>query len=118
MRILITGSRNWTDENFIRKVLHSKQSSEPITLISGAAKGADAICEKIAHELGWKVERYPADWNKWGTRAGYIRNSFMVNECSPDLCIGFVLNDSKGALMTIGLSHNAGIITEVYSEYI
>jgi hypothetical protein len=87
MRVLITGSRSWTDREKIRAELEALPSDA--TIVHGHCKsGADAIADAIAHELRLKVERHPADWNKYGKSAGPIRNTEMVNT-KPDLCIAF-----------------------------
>lgn len=112
MRILITGSRAWTDESIIYDALSKFEGKH--TLISGNAIGADKICERVAKSLNWDVEKYPADWEKYGKKAGFIRNFYMVSECSPDICIGFILNKSRGASMTIELARKSNIKIEVH----
>jgi hypothetical protein len=112
VRILITGSREWTDESVIRSALEKFTGNH--TLISGNARGADALCEKVAKELGWDVELYPADWDSYGKKAGFIRNFYMITECSPDICIGFILNKSRGASMTIDLAVKHNVKIEVH----
>lgn len=111
MKILVTGSRDWTDEQKIRDYLHLYSGGKGTVLIHGACPtGADAIADKIASEWPWEIRRYPADWNKYGKRAGFIRNSVMVN-LGPDICLAFIKNNSKGASMTARLAENVGIRT-------
>lgn len=116
MRILVTGSRDWTDEACIEAAFRSISNyPEYVTLVSGACPtGADAMAENIAAELGWNVETYPADWEQYGKRAGFIRNSHMV-ELGADLCLAFIKNESRGASMTADLARAAGIRLEVYT---
>lgn len=116
MRVLITGSRTWDDFEFIWEKLASVNSwagDEAITLVSGAAEGADILCEVAARRLGWTVERHPADWKTHGKRAGFIRNSEMV-KLGADVCLAFIHNDSRGASMTVDLAEKAGIPTKVW----
>ena len=111
-RILITGSRSWDDISYIRSVfeMFSVECSE-ITLVSGACPtGADRLGEIVAAELGWNIELYPADWNRYGKRAGFVRNSQMI-DTDPDVVVGFVRNGSKGATMTINLGRKKGLLT-------
>ena len=49
-----------------------------IVIISGGARGADALGERYAKEEGFALERYPAEWEKFGKIAGPIRNSQMA----------------------------------------
>jgi hypothetical protein len=121
LRVLVTGSRDWDNRRQIYNVMttivltHDIVADEFI-LVSGACPtGADRMAEEIAEELGWTVERYPADWAKYGRSAGFKRNSKMV-QLGADLCIAFIKNESKGATMTARLAEEAGIETVRYIE--
>jgi hypothetical protein len=114
MRLLITGSRTWTDAHTIYWTFHAwwiamGKPHNP-TLVSGACpKGADALCEYIWERNGWEVERHPADWSI-GRAAGFIRNKAMVDS-KPDFCIAFIKDGSKGASHTAKLAEDARIPT-------
>lgn len=114
MRVLVTGSRDWSDALGINAVLEEIDIAYPterVTLVSGACPtGADAMCETIARAFGWDVERHPADWRTFGKRAGYLRNQEMV-DLGADVCLAFIRNKSKGATMTAMLAEGAGIPT-------
>src|SRR6478735_8400255 len=99
MRVLVTGSRDWEDEDVIREMLQSVDTNPwNMVLVSGnCPTGADKIAERIAEEeLGWMIERHPADWAKYGKRAGFVRNAHMVS-LGADVCLAFIKNESKGA---------------------
>lgn len=119
MRILITGSRDWDAYRIIQTALTriDRDTNLHITMVSGACRtGADLICEEVAADLGWEIERHPARWYKDGVynkRAGFIRNAEMVEE-GADLCLAFIRNKSKGATMTAALAEEAGIETRVW----
>jgi hypothetical protein len=49
-----------------------------ITIISGTARGADQLGEYYAMKHGYNIERYPAEWDKYGRSAGYKRNEQMA----------------------------------------
>lgn len=121
-RILITGSRDWTNVGEIMSALNHIVTVDlahlpgPVTIVSGACPtGADSICEEVAIDMGWNVERHPANWDLYGRRAGYVRNAEMVS-LGADICLAFIKNDSKGARMTAQLAHDAGIETIVLAE--
>lgn len=87
IRVLVCGDRKWTDKAMIRIVL--RRLIPPVTIIHGAARGADTLAGEVAYELGFTVERYPADWTKYGRAAGPIRNKEMLTHGRPDYVIGF-----------------------------
>lgn len=111
MRILITGSRDWEDVGTLLQTLIEYDHLPDVTLVSGACPtGADAHCERFAEGFQWTVERHPADWDKYGKRAGFIRNDEMV-KLGADVCLAFIKNESKGASMTARIAEAAGIET-------
>lgn len=65
-----------------------------IIIVSGCASGADAIGERYAEEKGFAVEKYPADWKRYGRGAGFIRNRQMAEVCDYVIC--FWDGESKG----------------------
>lgn len=48
-----------------------------IEIVSGGARGFDRLGERLAHEYGIPLKRFPADWDTFGKRAGYMRNAEM-----------------------------------------
>ncbi|MBO5745507.1 MAG: DUF2493 domain-containing protein [Clostridia bacterium] len=77
-----------------------------IVIISGGASGADAIGEKYAERNGFEVERYPAEWNKYGRSAGPKRNEQMASVC--DFVICFWDGKSKGTKSMIRYANKYG----------
>ena len=110
-RILITGSRDWSDRGMIRMALDQYLHAD--ILVSGACPtGADRICEETWSAWNGLIERHPADWSQ-GKSAGFRRNAHMVS-LGADICLAFILNGSKGASMTADLAEKAGIRTIRY----
>ncbi len=109
-RILITGSRNWTNIEAIRVALNAQHALlGSATLVSGACPtGADAIAETHWRSLGLPIERHSADWRKHGKAAGPIRNNHMV-ALGADICLAFIASNSKGATQCANAAEKANI---------
>jgi hypothetical protein len=93
MKVLVCGSRQWTDRDSIEKRLRMLPAGT--TIITGAARGADSIAASIGRRLGLEVREFRAEWNKFGRSAGYRRNLVMLEQ-DPDLVIAFQLDNSPG----------------------
>ena len=107
-RILVTGSRDWDDPEMIFDAL-AEYNHGQVTLVHGAARGADATAAKVAAGFGWRIEPHPADWNGgYGKRAGFIRNAEMV-KAGADVCLAFIRGGSPGATHCADLAEEAGI---------
>jgi hypothetical protein len=111
-RVLITGSRTWTDTKAIRDGLAAVWHPDAV-LVTGAARGADHLAEQCWRHWGGRVERHPADWQRHGRRAGYVRNHEMI-EAGADVCVAFIRARSPGASHCASWTDVAGIPTIVY----
>ncbi len=116
LKILVTGSRTWTDarkveQEIFRALYEVKTPHCEAVLIHGACpSGADALADQYATDTGMYVLRFPADWNRYGRSAGYRRNVELVGT-GPDICLAFIRKGSRGASMTADLASKAGIET-------
>lgn len=106
-RILVCGNREWACRRTIEEYLPSalflarQRCERPIfgadaILIHGDAPGADRIAAAIAHEYGWRVETYSANWDRDGKAAGPIRNQKMLDAGTPHVCIAFGALERRG----------------------
>lgn len=108
-RVLVTGSRTWTDTRTIRDALAAEWGQGRNTLITGACpRGADRLAEQCWRAWGGHVERHPADWDRHGRAAGFRRNAAMISD-GADVCLAFVRDHSRGATHTATLAAQAGI---------
>lgn len=122
LRILVTGSRNWTDRAAIRRALAVALATyttigNPV-LVHGGAAGADTIAEEEWRKLtagfgDCPVERHPADWEAHGRAAGPRRNAEMV-ALGATVCLAFPLGMSRGTLGCVALARRAGIPVVVH----
>lgn len=114
-RILVTGSRDWTDAAVISNALHAAftmHNREPMTVVHGGARGADQLAGAVVREWAGRYplseEVYLPDWDTHGRKAGFLRNRIMVRT-GADLCLAFIKNESRGATMCAELAEAAGI---------
>lgn len=117
-RVLITGSRDWGDEDVIKRALELAtfgKSRRRTVIIHGAAKGADRLAGAIAEGMGLHVEAYPADWDTHGRAAGPIRNQQMV-DLGADICLAFPLGESRGTRHCMQAAEKAGIEVINYGD--
>lgn len=105
-RVLICGSRDYTNEAAIESVLFDLPAGT--TVVHGAARGVDEIAGRLAENLGFPVEPHPADWEKWGKAAGPIRNREML-ETGVDRVIAFWDGRSPGTKHMIDAAKAAGV---------
>lgn len=119
MKILITGSRTWTDKVTVAQAIREAWlvAGRPygVTVIHGGARGADYIAGVYAKRLGFTVEVHEADWENFGRSAGHIRNQEMVSK-GADICLAFIKDESRGATMCAKLAEKAGIPTIIFRE--
>lgn len=116
--VLITGSRDWTDEAAIASAL------EGATLVlHGDARGADSIADRWARAHGVQLEVIPADWANLGKLAGHERNARLVARALlfhstgvPTEVRAFPLPQSRGTWDCVRLARAAGLVVHVWGE--
>ena len=122
MRVLVTGSREWTDAAGITDALDALLVNYgTLTVVHGACpRGADRIAQGWAlsarHASSYGAvtpEPHPAIWRPDGVfdkTAGFRRNAEMVS-LGADLCLAFYKRGAgnKGTDHCARLAENAGI---------
>jgi hypothetical protein len=101
MKIAIIGSRDFNNYKLVIETLESYKSKISL-VVSGAAKGADSLGEKWAIDNNIQTLIFPADWEKHGKRAGFIRNEDIIKNC--DGVIAFWNGESKGTAHSLSLA--------------
>ena len=111
-KVIIAGSRDFADYallcSFADQVL---AGAEDIEIVSGGARGADALGERYARERGYALKVFPADWKKWGRAAGPIRNGQMADYA--DALIAFWDGQSSGTRDMIQKAEEKGLAVQV-----
>ena len=118
-RIIVAGSRTFTDYTTLSKTLDNLLSTldgiRSVEIISGTADGADTLGERYASEHNIKCIRMPAKWDVYGKSAGFMRNQDMCTYASLGigLLCAFWDGKSKGTEHMINIAHNAHIDTYI-----
>lgn len=106
MTLLVCGSRNWRNE---AAVVAELAIIEPDIIVHGGCPtGADAMADKWAKVNGKTVERYDAEWDKYGRKAGPIRNQRMLTGSNPDMVLAF--GRGKGTDGMVALAESANVL--------
>jgi hypothetical protein len=112
MKVIIAGSRNFNDYNLLKSSCDNLLTQfTNIEIVSGTARGADKLGERYAREKGYDIKEFPANWDKFGKSAGYIRNDEMAQYA--DMLIAFWDGTSKGTKHMIDLANKRGIKVEI-----
>ena len=112
VRVLVTGSRGWTDTGTLAAALAAVRAEHGPRLVlvhGGCRTGADQLADQWARSTGVRVERWPADWST-GRGAGPARNAAMVAS-RPALCLAFLAGETPGTTHCANLAERAGIPT-------
>jgi len=109
MKVLICGSRNWTNKKIIEDFI--KSLPKGTWIIEGGCRGADKIAKEVAICNGYGLSEYPALWHRYGKAAGPIRNQKMLNDSKPDVVVAFHdnLEKGKGTKDMVNRAKKAGI---------
>lgn len=75
-KLIIAGSRTFNNFKLIRQTLDDEKNSIA-EVVCGEAKGADLYGKAWAQYHDIPVKSFPADWQSYGSAAGYIRNHEM-----------------------------------------
>lgn len=101
MKLAIIGSRNCPPIDIERYL-----DSEPDTIVSGGAKGADTYAREFALTHNLNLIEFHPDYRKYGRGAPLVRNKLIVEAC--DSLLAFWDGVSKGTKHTIDYAESLG----------
>lgn len=82
-KLIVAGGRDFNDAVLMERVLIALADVDyadmALSIVSGMARGADALGHLFAKTNGVRVYEFPANWDKYRKRAGFIRNQDMGN---------------------------------------
>lgn len=115
MRTIIAGSRDFDDYEYMESCLEDVQTYAWSIgeVVCGGARGADSLGSKWAHDNEVFVNLFPAQWNKYGRSAGYIRNEEMAQYAEALVC--FWDGKSKGSKHMVDIAIRDGLYVKVFN---
>ena len=82
-KLIVAGGRDFSDRFLLRdeliKLAETTYADKAVSIVSGLAKGADLMGKYFAIEHEVTLYEFPAEWNRYGNSAGFIRNEQMGN---------------------------------------
>lgn len=107
MRVLVTGSRQFESQEIIYSELNlaylqwckDLDDQDGFVVVHGNAPGADTLAAQWCHDnrdltLPPSQESHPANWSRYGNRAGTVRNMEMI-QLGADLVLAFFQPGAK-----------------------
>lgn len=114
IKLAIVGSRTFNDLNIFYKCIQIiKVDYDIIKIISGGARGADTLGEMYADENNISKAIYKPNWEKFGRKAGFLRNIDIIKNC--DMCLAFWDGESHGTKHDLELCKEYNKICLVYN---
>lgn len=106
MNLGIIGSRTFNNYSMLKKVMQKRfMLWDLYSIVSGVSeddsifRGADTLGRDYALENNIKYIGFPADWEQYGKRAGFLRNTDIVN--NSDCLLSFWDGSSRGTKDTM-----------------
>ncbi len=107
MKVIVCGGREFSQEEFLfysLDRLHAEYCFD--LLIHGGAKGADALAHRWALSRGVQPAACEANWNRFGSQAGPMRNANMLG-LRPDLVVAFP--GGRGTAHMVAIARGCGV---------
>jgi len=115
MRVIVAGSRSFCSFRVLSATLDEfigdARYGEDIEIVSGGARGADKFGEVYAQREGFGLQVFPADWHRYGKRAGMVRNELMAKYGTH--LVAFWDGESAGTRNMIELGRKHGLVVKV-----
>lgn len=106
-KVIIAGGRDYTNFQQLTLTMDALlKYKADVTIISGGARGADSLGERYAKLRGYACIVIKPDWDKYGKRAGYLRNDDMLGVASAAVC--FWNGISRGTSHMINITTRSG----------
>lgn len=109
-KLIVAGGRDFVDYQRAHALLFALAEEagdqRHISIVSGMARGADMVGYQIAKAENVQCYEFPADWDRHGKRAGYLRNEQMAQ--FSDGLLAFWDGKSRGTKHMIEVMQKSG----------
>ena len=115
MKTIIAGSRSIKDLKVLEKAIQVQRMSglgNITEVVCGCATGVDFLGQLWAKANNIPIKQFPADWNKHGRGAGFIRNIEMAKYA--DVLLAIWDGESKGTQHMIRTATAQGLEVHVF----
>ena len=106
MRVLVTGSKSWSDWRTIVVALSLVWEPGTVLVTGACPEGAEGLSARCGRHWGGRVERRPFDWDQPGGRVVIGRHRAMLRT-GADTCLNFGSSTAPGSLCC--LAREAGV---------
>lgn len=111
--VIVAGSRSFSDMSLMyNKLDYYLQNQDKVLIVHGGAKGADTCAAIYAKDRNIETKIFLPDWDKYGKKAGILRNIEMFEYASQFQnrgCVVFWDGKSRGTKNDIELSEKYNV---------
>lgn len=119
MKVAIVGSRSISDQMFVETLFNCFVYifGKPTKIISGGARGIDSFAGEFAGINKIELQVFRPDWSKYGKKAGFVRNEYIIKNC--DICLAIWDGYSGGTKHDLELceQYKKDLVLFNYKEY-
>ena len=117
IRLLLTGDKNWTNKEIINDIL-SNYDPEKYTIFVREGRGSRLI-QTLARRKQFRTISIKALWDKYGNKAGLIRNDHIIKQQRPEkvYCFHNWIEYGNGIDHLIKLCKIEEVPVNIYSEH-
>jgi hypothetical protein len=105
MKVIVAGSRDIVDYEIVKSAIVSSgfQINE---IVSGGARGVDTLGERYAKENNILFVVFPANWDLYGKKAGYLRNAEMAKYANGLIAVWDGVSKGTGHMIDLAQKNN------------
>ncbi len=104
--IIVCGGRSYKDWRRVDQVL---DEFKPRVVVHGGEPGAQSLAADWAARTSTTARRYPADWSRFGSSAGPIRNQAMIGN-EPEVRLVIAFPGGRGTADMVAKAKMAGLM--------